>query len=117
MVLEADNGTIDLFDLVFGKIENISDLREHFEKAVLLPENQENWLKSYIIQCMAAREKKRNPGQFYVFQIPLILGGKLIPDNVVIRDISGYYIGLSRVYQQVWNLPEGTKITSAKLEE
>jgi hypothetical protein len=54
---------------------------------------------------------RRSASECFAFRTPLMLGGEFALSNVVAWDVAKYQVGTSKVLQQVYHLPAGTRVS------
>ena len=101
-----------MFDLVSGELKQIADSKAEFEALLELEDYQREWLMSQMVEQLHQLGIKRAAGQCYAFRTPPMLGGQLLPSNIVLWDLEAYQTGTSKVHQQLGGLPFGTHVVA-----
>ena len=105
-----DDGSIHMLDVSTGEMTRIADDRDHFCTLIDLGNNANDWLMIPLIdRCVAAGMILRG-NQCYGYKIPPMLDGACTVENIEPTDLSVHYSLHADIYNQVKDLPDGTKI-------
>jgi hypothetical protein len=109
LFLEADDGTVQMLDLVACALRPLANCLEEFEWGLGDPTHREEWLMAGLHRRATERGLQCGPGDCLAFQTPPILGGPLEPQNLIAWDRWAYYQGLAKLLPQVLGLPPGAE--------
>jgi hypothetical protein len=70
-----------------------------------------------IVEQLKSRRIKIQAHEVYCCKMLPVLGGKMTPENFEPTDISVHFALSGPIYEQIKNLPEGTRINSVKFEK
>lgn len=115
-VLNEKTGVISFVDTLEGRLKPIADRLDSFFKR--LDEDQEfveEYFSTQLLQDARARGMKAGVHQVYSFKQPPVLGGAQMAENLEISDLAVHFSLLGQIFQQVRNLPPGTKIKKIEL--
>ena len=114
-VQDPDDFSVHFLSVIYGKIEKVASSTEEFKICL----NNRDFLGEYfhvqtvgeLIRLGRALKKKN------VFSLihPLWLGGRFEFENIEITDIHVHFSIAGQTFQQVSNLPAGTKISGFNL--
>jgi hypothetical protein len=110
VILVMDDGSVYLLDIGGGRLERITDSKDHFAHQADNRDNANNWLMMPLVdQCLRAG-LVLGPDQCYGYKIPPFLGGEYAAGNTVTIDIVENYAFLADLWQQTKELPDGTRV-------
>lgn len=115
-VQDPDDGSVHLLDVGGGALEQIAGSVDEF-RALLA--DREFVTDSFVPSTIVALRnggKTLAPGQIYSYIHPPVLGGKYSTDNMEPTDVSVHFSILGQIHRQVKDLPEGTPISSIRIE-
>jgi hypothetical protein len=105
-----EEGHVQMLDLVAGEVRQLAYCVEEFEYDLGSVDAQNEWLMAPLAKRLRASGVEAAIDQCYAFKTPPLLGGKLVPENVVVWDLSRYHSGVSQIIRQVRDLPPGTEV-------
>lgn len=117
LFLQGEDGRVYFLDLASGKIDGVAKDMEEFGELLNAGEHITDWFMPALVQELQAAGIRLKPGQCYSYKIPPFLNGSLTLENIEPTDIYVHYSVLGQMYEQVKDLPVGTKITSVKIAE
>jgi hypothetical protein len=100
-------------DLVTGSFTKLAKNRDQFSQRIDEGDNANLWLMIPMIDKCVALDILLEPGQCYGFKIHPLLGGSYDVANVRPWDLAKYFAFMANVYQQLIDVPDGTKVRVA----
>lgn len=117
LVFTDNSGHIQMLDLIEGSIVGLADDVNQFQQLFNTRKFQSEFFLCNLLLTLKEKNKIRGPREVYAFQVPMIIGGEAVSDNVVIMDLKVWIHLIGQLHQQVKDLPPGTKITGFKISE
>jgi hypothetical protein len=115
-VLDEKTGVVSFVDTLEGKLKPIANSLDAFYRR--LNEDQafvNEYFSTQLLQEARARGLKVSAHQVYSFKHPPVLGGAQTAENLEASDLAVHFSLLGQIFQQVHNLPKGTKIKKIEL--
>jgi hypothetical protein len=110
LYLKTDDGKIHVLRLDDGSLSCLADSSDEFCEKIDDGEIANDWLMIPLVDRLVAAGKLLGPNECYAFvQFPLI-GGDYTADNVQVRTIAFQYAALVPIFEQMADLPDGTKV-------
>jgi hypothetical protein len=109
LFLEDADGSVKMLDLVACELKPIAICLEEFEWGLGDSEHQEEWLMAGLSRRATKDGLRCVVGQCLAFRTPPILGGSLVPENIIAWELWAYYDGLSKLLPQLLGLPPGSQ--------
>ena len=110
VVLVREDGQVQFLDVGAGLLRPVAENQEDFCRAISEPEKAHQWL--LIAFNHRLRREGLVPGkdQCYGFKVFPGLGGGYVVDNVEIRDLALQYAVTGKIFAQLKDVPEGTRV-------
>ena len=103
--VKAEGGRISFLDTYVGQLTEAAAANTDWTRALQNTGNLEQWFDPGLVSALRQRELKLGPEQCYSPIEPLILGGKMEPENFEVTDWR-VHIGLTgQMYRNMKNLP------------
>ena len=116
-VQDADDGSVHLLSAGAGTCSRVADDVATFRERLL---DRAFVLDNFVPSIVADLRNSGRPlaqGQLYSYRVPPALGGEYSADNLEPTDISVHFSLLGQINQRAHELPEGTVISGAKLND
>ena len=105
-----DDGTVHLFDVGCGSIEQVAESRDDFCDKIDQDDNANQWLMVFLADQLVAAGKILPPGHCYSYVVSPVLGGEYTVENTMIIPIHEHYGLHAGIHQQIRDLPDGTPV-------
>ena len=112
-----DDGSVHLLDVGRGVLEKLADSREDFVARIDAPGNAESWLLLPLVDRCVAAGMALGPQQCFGYRMPPMLGGEYAVENIEPTALERHYTLLGQVWEQVKDLPAGTRVAGIREEE
>ena len=93
-----------------GALTKLADSLEEFEQLLNTHENIDNWFLPKVIENLLQSKIILKKNQVYSYKKLPIIGGEYTIENIEPTDISIHFWFAGQIYEQIKNLPDGTKI-------
>lgn len=117
LFLDDENGCIYFLDLASGRIDEVAKNMKEFGELLNAGTYITEWFMPALVQELQTAGIWLKPEQCYGYKVPPFLNGALSPENIEPTDIYVHYSTLGQMFEQVKDLPIGTKITNVKIAE
>lgn len=115
-VLNGKSGAISFLDTVEGKLKAIAPSLDSFYKRLNKDQGfVDEYFSTHLLKEARARGLSLGAHQVYSYKQPPVLGGAQAADNIEASDLAVHFSMLGQIFQQVHNLPPGTKIKKIEL--
>jgi hypothetical protein len=104
--LDTENGKFDIVADSFGEWQTL--LRD--------PQNIASWFRPQFVQQLKQRYGSLKEPYVFSPTIPLVLSGKLTPDNYTPSRWDAHLHVMGQIHRQVKDLPPGTRITKIHVD-
>jgi hypothetical protein len=106
--VRADDGRISFLDTYVGQLCEAARANTEWTSALHSPGNLDRWFDPSLVGALRQRGLTLGPEQCYSAVEPLILGGKLEPENFEVTDWRVHVALTGRIYQRLKDLPPST---------
>jgi len=111
-----DDGSVALLDVGRGAFERLAASREEFIARIEDVANADSWLLLPLVERCVAAGIVLGPDQCYGYKVPPMLGGEYAASNIEPTTLETHYALLGQVWDQVKDLPPGTKVAGIQVE-
>lgn len=106
--VKAGDGRISFLDTYVGQLSEAARANTEWTSALHSPGNLDQWFDPNLVGALRERGLTLGPEQCYSPIEPLILGGKLEPENFEVTDWRLHVGLMGQIYQKLRDLPPGT---------
>jgi hypothetical protein len=106
--VRATDGRISFLDTYVGELSEAAAANTDWTRALNSPGNLEQWFDPSLVSALRQRGLTLGPEQCYSPIEPLILGGKMEPENFEVTDWRVHIGLLGRMHQKMKGLPATT---------
>ena len=110
MLTDPADGSVHFLDTISGTQTRDAPSAEGFEEVPQLSGDAEKWFMPDIVDGQAALGMRPTTDECISFKQPLVLGGKLSPDNFETCSVLVHFSLAGQIHKQVKDLPPGAKI-------
>jgi hypothetical protein len=114
--LEDEAGAIHWLDTGGAQLTRIADDAADFDRLRVVADNADTWFAPQLVGDLLDGGSGLGAGQCFSYRIPLTLGGQFAPENFEPCSLRVHFDALGKIQHQIKDLPDGTPITSVKLE-
>lgn len=114
--LKDDNAKVYWLNVGEGSIKVVADSIDGFERKLQDQEQVSEWFMPELIAALRASGLELKSGEIYSYKKLPILGGDYTVGNFEITAMEVHFSFTGQIYEQVKDLPEGTKINEIKFE-
>lgn len=107
---------ISFLDVIAGDLRKVAISGDEFKTLLSEPEFVKSHFGVEMISDLMNSDINLESSQVYSFKIPPVLGGAQSIDNVGPTDIEVHFSLAGQIHKRVRDLPEGTPVSSVKLE-
>ena len=112
-----EDGSVHMLDVGRGSLERVADDCEQFVTRLDQDDHANTWMMVSLVNACVKAGMKIGRNQCYGFKIPPMLGGSYELDNLRPTDLSAHYHLLGEIYEQIRDLPRGTKVKRIEIKE
>ncbi|MDQ8183895.1 T6SS immunity protein Tdi1 domain-containing protein [Pelagicoccus sp. SDUM812005] len=105
------DGTVHMLDVGAGRLDLLANDRNDFCTKLDEDQNADEWLLISLVDSLTENGMKLNEDECYSFITQPGLGGEYEKENVKVYDISVHYAVTGQIFEQIKDIPDGTKIT------
>jgi len=115
IVVVNEDGSVNFMEIADGSFEKIAESRDDFIKQVDRTEYANGCFAIPLVDQLVESGLRLSEKTVYSFKVPPALGGRRLPENFQVTDISVHYSVFGQLLRQVKNLPPGTKVGQIKV--
>jgi hypothetical protein len=106
--VRASDGRISFLDTYVGELTEAAAANTDWTRALQNPGNLDQWFDPSLVSTLRQRGLTLGPEQCYAPIEPLILGGKMEPENFEVTPWRVHIGLMGRMHQQMRDRPAGT---------
>ncbi len=110
------DGSVMFLDTESGKLIDIATTTDEWNERLRHRDNVESWFRPAFVAQLQQRHKPLRPPYVYSPTIPLVLNGKLTPENYTPSRWDAHLHVMGQIHRQVKDLPPGTRITKIHVD-
>lgn len=103
--VKADGGRISFLDTYVGQLTEAAAANTDWTRALQNPGHLEQWFDPSLVSALRQRGLRLGPEQCYSPIEPLILGGKMEPENFEVTDWRVHINLTGQMYRNMKDLP------------
>ena len=105
--VRSGDGRISFLDTYVGQLSEAAAANTDWTRALQRAGNLDQWFDPNLVSALRGRGLRLGPEQCYAPIEPLILGGKMEPENFEVTDWRVYIRLTGQTYQGMKDLPAG----------
>lgn len=106
--VRAEDGRISFLDTYVGQLTEAAAANTDWTRALQSPGNLEQWFDPSLVGALRRRGLRLGPEQCYSPIEPLILGGRMEPENFEVTAWRAHVTLMGQMYRNVKDLPATT---------
>ncbi|MHC4345289.1 MAG: T6SS immunity protein Tdi1 domain-containing protein [Planctomycetota bacterium] len=115
--LQESDGAVYWLKVGEGSYEKIASSGDEFQRQLKSGTSIDDWFLPQLVGDILASGVRFGPNQCLSFKKPPFLSGEYERNNFEVTDLAVHFSILGQLYQQVKDLPEGTRISDIKIED
>lgn len=112
-----EDGSVHFLDLGAGSLTRIADNQNDFAARLKQGDNASIWLATSLVDSCVAAGMALGEDECYSYRIPPFLGGEYAVENLEPTDLSVHYSVLGQIWQQIKDLPDGTRLGNFSISD
>ncbi len=111
----SSDGAILWLNVAEGQLVEVAPTMAELDLKASDPDLFDRWFMPEVVLGQESLGIKPGRNQCFHLAVPPVFGGQLDPDNIELADIAVHFSIHGQLYQQVKDLPPGTRIDQIKL--
>jgi hypothetical protein len=108
--LLGNDGAVYWLQTDTGKLTKVAETLKQYQRFLSDEEKIDEWFLPLLVEKLLAAGKTLKDNEVYSHKTPPFLGGDYSLNNIEPTDISVHFALSGQIYEQVKDLPDGTKV-------